>query len=116
MGDGRLGVGKGEACLQRRLRHSRAQGEVAEVVREAGQDVEDGPCRRDRMVRRDRVGVDIPQAFERMRQGVEPVAMVSPRGLPVISTGSTMAAFAMSVGRLQQVCAPPLRPRRSPMR
>ena len=71
MGQSGFRIGEGEARHDRGLGLAPAQIEVAEVADEARQYIQDLPRRRNGEVGRDRVGVDVPEALERVRQSVQ---------------------------------------------
>ena len=89
----RLGVGEGEAGEQAGARLAGAQIDIAEIVEQTRQRVDDLARGLYREAGRDRIGVDVPDALQRMLRASRPVLRVRPRGsAESISCGSTMAA------------------------
>ena len=71
MGQRGLGIGEGQSCLQRRQRHARTQRHILQIVEKLGQRGHDFTRRCDCECVGDRIGIHIPDRFERMRQRVE---------------------------------------------
>ena len=98
VGDGRFGVRECEAREHRGAQHARAQVAARELPAERGEHVQDLPGRSHRMNCRDRIGVAVPNALQRMRQRIEPGADRQPS-----RTTQSQLRIEDSISRMQSV-------------
>ena len=67
----RLGVGKRQPGDHRRPGHPRAQFQITQIFGKRRQGFQDAAGRRYGKRRGDRIGIDVPKALQRMRQGIQ---------------------------------------------